>query len=416
MLIFMILFFIIAIIVTVYLKFPQLRVFKEIKKCKNIKTKQTFYLSLATNLGVGNLIGVSTAIYIGGSGVIFWMAIFSLFSSALAFFENYYAITAQVNTKYGTFAGTCYTFVKYLNGTTGKILALIFSIFLIFTNTLFFPPIQINAIVSSFPEKYSLLFCIILILIILIIVFGGIKSILKITDKYVSVFAITYFIVLVVAILLKFDELGKVIKEIMHSAFNIKTVGVSSFFMMFKTGISKSIFSNEAGLGTMTSLNGVSDKNEIKVVSYFQLLGVIIDTFVLCTLTGIFILMYNFGFAGDITDMLKYCFNQYLGKFGLTLYVIFITFFGFVSVLGLYYLGENNLMYLVINHRLSFSKTKLLYQLLFIIGIIIGVFGSFKSIMWLVDISIIILGTINILTIVRIEYCQKLLKNNHKIT
>lgn len=416
MIVFMILFFIVSLVITIYLKFPQIRVFREIKKCQSKKTKQTFYLSLATNLGVGNLIGVSTAIYIGGSGVIFWMAIFSLFSSALAYLENYYAITAQIQTKHGKFAGTCYTFIKYLNGHTGKTLALIFSIVLILTNTLFFPPIQINAISSTFPNKYKVLFSIFLVISIIVIIFGGIKSILKITDKYVSVFAVLYFIVLLIGILTKFNDLGVVLNNIIDSAFNVKTIGVSSFFTMLKTGISKSLFSNEAGLGTMPSMNGVSDQREIECTSYFQLLGVLIDTFVLCTLTGIFIELYGIGFQGNITDMLKFCFQQFLGNFGLSLYSIFIVFFGFVSVLGLYYLGENNLMYLVIYHNLSFKIMKIIYQILFIIGIVIGIFGSFNSIMWLVDISIIMLGTINIFSLIKIEFCQKLLKNNHKIT
>ena len=416
MIIFMLMFFVIAIGVTIYLKFPQLHVLNKVSKCSNKKTKQTFYLSLATNLGVGNLVGVSTAIYLGGCGVIFWMALFSIFSSALAFLENYYAISSQVNTEHGTFAGTCYTIVKYLNGRTGKILALIFSIFLILTNTLFFPPIQINAIVSVFPKKHNLLFSIILITVILIITFGGIKSILKVTDKYVGLFAILYFGVLVIAIVTKFDQLGLILKEIIISAFNIKTVGISVFFSMFTTSISKSLFSNEAGLGTIPSLTGISDKNEIEVVSYFQLLGVLVDTLVLCSLTGIFIMLYGDGYNGNIVSMLSYCFKEFLGNIGLIIYAVFIIFFGFVSVLGLYYLGENNLMYLVIYHNVSFKKAKLIYQILFIIGIVIGIFGSFSNIMWLVDIGIIILGTINLFVLIRIENCQKMLKNNHKIT
>ena len=73
-------------------------------------------------------------------------------------------------------------------------------------------------------------------------------------------------------------------------------------------------------------------------------------------------------------------------------------------------------MYLVIYHNVSFKKAKLIYQILFIIGIVIGIFGSFSNIMWLVDIGIIILGTINLFVLIRIENCQKMLKNNHKIT
>ena len=109
MILFMIFFFLVSIYMTIYLKWPQFKAFKNIKKCKNKKSKQTFYLTLATNLGVGNLVGVSAAIKLGGPGVIFWMALFAFFTSSLAFLENYYAVKSQTTIDNQQFAGTSYT-------------------------------------------------------------------------------------------------------------------------------------------------------------------------------------------------------------------------------------------------------------------------------------------------------------------
>lgn len=416
MLVFMILFFLIAIFMTIYLKFPQFRVFKNIKKCNNIKTKQTFYLSLATNLGVGNLIGVSTAIFLGGPGVVFWMALFAFFSSSLAFIENYYAIDSQVKTKEGTFAGTSYTIVKYSNNKNRHLIGLIFAFFLVLSNTIFFPPIQINAIVNIVSDKYQIILGSFVVVVILLTIMGGIKRILKITDFFVPIVSILYFIIVLLGILLNYQQLDNILKNILDSAFNIKSIGVSAFFSMIKISISKSLFSNEAGLGTIPSLTGVSDKEEKEVVCYYQVLGVIIDTVVLCTMTGIFILCYGEGYNGNIEYLLSNCFKDFLGNFGLVIYDIFIVFFGFTSVLGLYFLGENNIMFISMYSKLSFKTIKFIYQIVFMIGIVIGIIGTFSNIMWLLDIGILIIGTLNILILIKIENRQKLLKNIHKIT
>ena len=203
---------------------------------------------------------------------------------------------------------------------------------------------------------------------------------------------------------------------ILKSAFNFKTIGISGFISMLKTAISKSIFSNEAGLGTIPSLTGISDPKEKEVVSYYQLLGVIIDTVVFCSLTGIFILCFNEGFTGNIEMMLPYCFIIYLGNIGLVIYMIFIIFFGLTSVFGLYYLGENNTMFISLYSKIPYGVIKLLYQCIFMVGIVIGIVGSFSSIMWLVDMGIMLLGTLNLVILCNIEKRHKLLKNNHKIT
>ena len=116
----MFLFFISSIVLTIILKFPQLKIFRVIKKCKNKNVKQMFYLSLATNLGVGNLIGVSSALYYGGPGVIFWMAIFAFFSSSFAYLETKYSILSKVIIDNEQRTGTCYTIRKFINNKVGN--------------------------------------------------------------------------------------------------------------------------------------------------------------------------------------------------------------------------------------------------------------------------------------------------------
>ena len=96
--------------------------------------------------------------------------------------------------------------------------------------------------------------------------------------------------------------------------------------------------------------------------------------------------------------------------------MIFIIFFGLTSVFGLYYLGENNTMFISLYSKIPYGVIKLLYQCIFMVGIVIGIVGSFSSIMWLVDMGIMLLGTLNLVILCNIEKRHKLLKNNHKIT
>jgi AGCS family alanine or glycine:cation symporter len=183
----MIIIFIASIGWTIYLKFPQMRVVKNVKKFNkkypNHPVYKTFLVSLATNLGTGNLVGVTTGIIMGGPGVIIWMWIFGFFSSALAFIENFFAVKYQEKIGDEFRGGACYYILKGLNN---PLLSIIFALFLLFTNTIFFPPIQINTIVSAF---YSLLpvskylIGIVLIIMILLIVLKGTTKIIDVTNK-----------------------------------------------------------------------------------------------------------------------------------------------------------------------------------------------------------------------------------------
>ena len=150
MLFIILIFFISSIILTILLKFPQFKIFKKIKNSKNKKTKQMFYLGLATNLGIGNLVGVSAAIYYGGPGVLFWMSLFAFFSSSFAYLEAKYAIKSRVLVDDTFRTGTCYTIINNFKGKMGISLACVFAVILLVTNSIFFPPIQVNAIVNIF--------------------------------------------------------------------------------------------------------------------------------------------------------------------------------------------------------------------------------------------------------------------------
>ena len=403
----MFLFFISSIVLTIILKFPQLKIFRVIKKCKNKNVKQMFYLSLATNLGVGNLIGVSSALYYGGPGVIFWMAIFAFFSSSFAYLETKYSILSKVIINNEQRTGTCYTIRKFINNKVGISISIIFAVMLLLTNSIFFPPIQVNAIINMFDHQYQLIFGIILFLLIAIITIKGIKMILKITDILIPYASVAYTILIIYLILCNYHTLLPTLKLIINSAFNVKSIGISGVLLCIQTAINKSLFSNEAGLGTMPSLLGEASVKYVEEVSNYQMLSVIVDTVVLCTLTGIFILQ-NHTLDGNVTLIFVESMTNSIGNIGLVISNIFIFIFGFSSIIGQFYLGESNALFFKKYYNINL---KFIFNILFYIGIVIGIFLTFESVNKILDVGMVLLGLINILVIFVIRNKEK---NNKK--
>ena len=406
------LFFLVSIYWTLYLKWPQIT---KIKTLKNIKKDDlhAFFLTLATNLGVGNIIGVSAAIIIGGPGVIFWMFLFSFFVSALSYVETFYAVKSQTKIGNEIVGGTCYTIDKFVKSKYKVVLGIAFSFFLVLTNSIFFTPVQLNCIFNIFEGNYRLVYILISVCVILFIVFKGVKSIIQLTDKIVPIMTIVFLFVIIYGIIKKIDEVPMLIKLIITDAFNLKSCIAGSFVTLINTAITKSLFSNEAGLGTMPSLTGVSNQSDIEKTSYLQLASIIVDTCILCTLTGIFILLY---YGNDMTlTTLTFvdCISNALGKIGLVIGKILVYIFGFSSAIGLYYLGESNILYFSYKIKLNYKVCKFIFQILYIIGMFIALFGDFQNLMLLVDIGLVILGTINIFVLFIIEKRYKFLKNNN---
>lgn len=411
----MIIILIMSIFWTVYLKFPQFRVIKEVKKFTKKYPKhdtfKTFLVSLATNLGTGNLVGVTTGIIIGGPGVIVWMWIFGFFSSVLSYIENIYAIKYQEKIDGENRGGACYYILKGLNN---PILSLIFAFFLLLTNTLFFPPIQVNTIIKSLIgvipiNRYAAGIC--LIIFIILIVTKGTNKIINITNRIVPTMTISFMLVILVLLFLKIDVLWDSIKLIFNSAFNFKSIGISALLNTITVGIKRSLFSHEAGLGTMPSITGMSNAPTPTIQGYFGMLGVYVDTLLMCTITGIVIVQLNIDFNQfEGADLVIEIFKSNFGIFGCLMGSIFLFIFAFSSLLGQYYLGESNALLFTKFCKIKGKNIIFIYQIIFIIGLIIGIYFNMQIIIGLVDIGLLLLGGTNIIVLCLLEKKDKIAK------
>ena len=394
-----IIFFIISIVLTIKYKFPQFKVFKEIFKKGNNKSFQTLFVSMASHIGTGNLVGITTGIIIAGPGFLFWMWIYAFFSSIFSFIENKYAVIYQTVVNDECYSGAPYYIRKGLNN---KVLSIIFAFGILIINLFIFPPFQINAITISIkyildiPNIYIGLF---LLLIFILFVYPGTKSLVKLTNFIVPIMSILYLVVNIFIIIYNIEYLPKTLLNIVSSATNIKTFGISTIIFAFTTGVKRSIFSNEAGLGTTPSIAGMEQGVNSTTQGYFQMFGVYVDTLILCTLTGIFVVQTMMSKNIDLTnfqgpDLIIYLMNIYFEHVGVFLGIFFLICFAFSSVLGEFYLGENNLLFISNN-----KFFKIFYRIIFSIMLIFGVFFTTEQAMNLVDVGIIILGIINLIVI-----------------
>ncbi len=404
-------FFLVSIIWTFKLRFPQFRVSREVRKLakKNKSAYRTYLLSLGTHIGTGNLIGVATGLIIGGPGVIFWMWVFAFFSSSLALVENTYAIKFREKID-GEYRGGASFYIR--NGLKKKGIALFFAFSLLLTNTILFPPLQVNTIVISGKMLLGinpLWAGVFLFGIIALLSLKGTKRIVDSAERIVPPMAITYT-VLMLLLIVKEGNLIETLSTIIDEALVVQSFNVSALLTVMGIGIRRSFFSNEAGLGTTPSISAMAEVDEYQDQGYYQMLGVFVDTLLMCTITGFFIIqrVSDFSiFSGG--ELLFYLFEIEFGFWGIILSFLFLFTFAFVSLIGGYYLGESNALFFSINGNISPKTIVMCYRILFSLGIIFGIFYSTERAMMLVDFGLILLGMTNIWAIFTLEKVHKVL-------
>ena len=401
-----VLIFAVSIIISIKYKFVQFKALKETKRTlvdkKDKSVYQTFMVSLASHIGTGNIVGISTALIYGGAGSLFWMWIFAITSSIFSLMEN---TLAQIYKKRidGEFrGGSCY-YIK--NGINSKILASLFAIFLVLSNTIFFQPLQVNTISETLRITFSLDKIIILgslIIFTIIIIFGGTKKIVKFSEFIVPIMSIGYILITSVIIIFNIDLMPGIILRIFKEAFNIRSIIGGGFSSCLLVGIRRSLFTHEAGLGTMPTISAMADAKKPLDQGFVQVVGVYFDTLILCSLTGFVLLMYNVDLTlYDGCDLIINVFENILGDFGKYVSVFFLLSFALATVVSEYYLGESNLIFLT-----KYKKNKvftILYKILFISGIIIGVCLKTKEIWVIVDTGMVILGVFNLYTLYKLR-------------
>lgn len=366
----------ISIYITVKLKLPQLRIalsFKSLfKKNENrgITPFKALMTTLAGTLGTGNITGIATAIVVGGVGSLFWLFISGIFALAISYAENYIVLKHRKYTKSnGYFGGAMYVLEDVLDK---KNLAVIFALFVIISAICSGSMTQANSLsvlLTSSANINKYVVGILLIFITTYIVCGGKYRLAKINAFVIPLCTLAYILLCTSVIYINRHNVVPGLKYILQSAFGIKQViggivGISLSKIIGK-GFAIGMFSNEAGMGSAPMFTATVDENNIEEQARIAATSVIIDTLILCMLTGITIVSTGAYNITDVGILLNTVFGSVYG--GTIILNICMVFFVLSTIPCWEFYGEQAVKYIFKNNLAIY-----VFRLLYIIGIYIG--------------------------------------------
>ena len=364
---------------------------------------QAVCTALAATVGTGNIAGVAGAIAIGGPGAVFWMWVSALLGMCTKFAEVTLAVFYHEKNANGELVGGPMYYIK--NGLSKKwhFLAYLFAAFGVLTVFGTGNATQVNTIttaVNSALMNYhviskdaiptsNLIQGIIIAVLVALILLGGVKRIAQVTEKLVPFMALFYIVLAIGVILLNLNRIPSVFVSILEGAFRPSAVTggiVGSMLMSVKKGVSRGIFSNESGLGSAPIAAAAAQTKEPVRQGLVSMTGTFIDTIVICTMTGLSIVItetWNTGLEGVAITTAAFQkglpFPTQFASFALMLCLVF---FAFTTILGWDYYGERCLEYLF-NRNMTAVKT---YRWLYIICVFFGPYMTVAAVWNIADI------------------------------
>ncbi|MFG6666942.1 alanine/glycine:cation symporter family protein [Halomonas sp. HNIBRBA4712] len=372
-----------------------------------ISSFQALSTSLAARVGTGNLAGVAVAIYYGGPGAIFWMWMTAIVGMSTSFIESTLAQAYKVDHGDNTFRGGPARYIE--RGLGQRWMAVLFSICLIIAFGLAFNSVQANSIAQAMEQAFSVptwAVGIALVVVVTPIIFGGLKSIAKVAELVVPLMALLYLILALVVIALNLPELPAAIMTIVKSALGLEQAagGVAGYAISqaIMNGIQRGLFSNEAGMGSAPNAAATASTrpDHPAAQGFIQMLGVFLDTLVICTATAAIIIMSGpellSGSETNGIQLTQLALSSQVGEWGAMFVAVAILLFAFTSVIANYSYGESNIEYLA-GRRAPVAI--LLYRLAVLTMIMVGSVASLGAIWNFADLSMGMMAIINLVAI-----------------
>ena len=345
--------------------------------------------ALSATIGTGNIVGVATAIATGGPGALLWMWIAAFFGMATKYAEGVLAIKYREVDENGQMSGGPMYYIE--KGVGNKFLAKMFAVFGVGVALLGIGTFgQVNSIASAAKIVFNVpswISAIIITVLVALITLGGIKIISKVAEKIVPTMAILYILGSVMLLIFNFKALPGAIKLILYSAINPRAalggaVGIT-LIIAIQRGVGRGVFSNEAGLGSSPIAAAAAKTKSPVKQGLISMTGTFIDTIIICTMTGLAIVLtgsFNSGLEG--AEMTTLAFQRGLPFAVLGKYIVNIglIFFAFTTIIGWNYYGERCIEYLI------GVKGIKLYKLVFIVFVGVGPFLSLDLVFIIADI------------------------------
>ena len=370
-----------------------------------VSSFQALCTSLAAHVGTGNLAGVAIAIYIGGPGAVFWMWVVALLGMSSSYIENTLAQLYKTNNNDGTFRGGPAYYIQKALGL--RWLGMLFSSLLLITFGFVFNMVHANSVAASVSvhsdisiEYIGLFFA----LITSLIIFRGIHTITRFAEIVVPFMALTYFLIAIVVVLMRLEDIPAVFSLIISHAFGLEQAvggGIGySVAQAIMQGVKRGLFSNEAGMGSGPNAAATATPwpHHPAAQGIISMTSVFIDTLVICTATAAIVLLSGQLEAGNSLNgiqLTQASLGSIVGSWGEWFITGAVILFGFTSVVANYYYGESNLLFMKNNRKLLF-----LYRLIVVTLVYLGAVSSLESVWILADLSMGLMALINLVVIV----------------
>ncbi|MBE5743597.1 MAG: alanine:cation symporter family protein [Clostridiales bacterium] len=412
---------------TVRTKFAQFRLFKDQIKSvtekpadnKSVSSFQALIVSTASRVGTGNIVGVATALCLGGFGSVFWMWVIAIIGSASALIESTLAQIYKRKSINGSIGGPAY----YIETTTkSRPLAVIFSIFLILTYGFGFNMLASYNLQSTFkpyefynPSVTPWIIGGILAILVGYCLFGGGKRVIKATSYLVPIMGIAYVLVSIVIVVLNITSLPAIFARIFTEAFDFKAIFGGFTGSCIMLGIKRGLFSNEAGVGSAPNASASAEVSHPIKQGLAQVLSVFIDTLIICSATAFMCMSSGVepSSAFEGADYIQAVVASTLGGFGPIFITVAMILFAFTTLLGNLYYVDQCWFYLL--KKEPSKKFLAVYRIIASLIIFVGA-GLSAGLLWdIADITMGLMALINIPVIVWLsKYAFRALKDYEK--
>lgn len=363
---------------------------------RSVSSFEALMLSLASRVGVGNLAGVTLAITVGGPGAIFWMWVMALLNAATAFVEATLAQLYKVKEKGLFIGGPAYYIYRGLKSRWMAV-AVVFLTVITFSYT--FCSVQSNTIAISVDKAFGIdpyVSALIIGALMVAVVFGGVRRIVKITGVLVPIMALAYILVAVYVIVVNIGRLPEVLSLVFDNAFGIRQIAGGSVAAAFMQGAKRGLFSNEAGMGAAPNAAATADVPHPVNQGLLQALGVFIDTILICSCTAFIILLSVADAPAGLTgiEMTQFALSSSTGYGAYQFIAVIVFFFGFSTCISNTYYGESNIKFLS-----DKPSVILIFRTISVLLVMAGAVVSLEFIWALADFFLIFIVFINLISL-----------------
>ncbi|WP_070121046.1 alanine/glycine:cation symporter family protein [Bacillus marinisedimentorum] len=348
----------------------------------DISHYQSLTTALAATVGTGNIAGVATAVFFGGPGAVFWMWITALFGMATKYAEAVLAVKYRVQNEDGEMSGGPMYYLE--RGMNAKTLGVLFALFGAIAAFGIGNLVQSNSVAEVVKSTFSIPSWVtgaLLTVFTALVILGGIKSIGKVTSFFVPIMALFYLIAGLVLMIMNAGEVPAAVVLIFTDAFTGDAVAGGALGSVIRWGVARGVFSNEAGLGSAPIAAAAAKTDYPARQALVSMTQVFIDTIVICSITGITLVMgglYNGELQG--AELTSATFEHFLGGAGSVIVSVGLVFFAFSTIIGWSYYGEKCFSYLFNDSAIKY------YRLAFVLAVFIGSISTLEAVWGIADI------------------------------